>query len=143
MCPAVLGRWLGAACGKCDLDANVMLDFGACNTDQLLLPVFGSVHDKFSWSLQLLIGIFIIAVLSSVELRGTLKIIVSAFSFYTERLGHMELGDFQFWATLGRRIDFLLKTFKCPNFSVLFTESLTLIRLWVRSQFLKKLSLHF
>lgn len=49
----MLSHGLGAACGKCDLDAKVMVDFGACGLTSwsITLPVVGSLHGKYSWPL--------------------------------------------------------------------------------------------
>ena len=78
VCPAVLSHRLGATYGKHDLDANMMIDFRACSwtVRSITLPVVGSFHHGFTWPSLLLNGVFIIAVWSSVEIKGTLKVIV-------------------------------------------------------------------
>lgn len=83
VCPAVLSCWLGATYGKRDLHANVMMDFRACSwtSGSITLPVVGSLHHEFPWPQQLLNGVFIIAVWSSVELEGNLKVIVQPSCF--------------------------------------------------------------
>lgn len=111
VCPAVLSHCLGATYGKHDLDVNMMMDFRACSwmVRSITLPVVGRFHHEFPWPSSLFNGVFIIAVWSSVEIKGTLKVIVQpscfaqdlgSWSWMTFSMGHLGKWSWFSWNVL-------------------------------------------
>jgi len=139
VCPAVLSHRLGATYGKHDLDANMMIDFRAYSwmVRSITLPVVGSFHHGFPWPSLLLNGVFIIAVWSSVEIKGTFKVIVQpscfaqdlgTWSWMTFSMGHLGKWSWFSWNVLVFLT--LIFSFSCSFHWVSVTK-----KLWAGSQF--------
>lgn len=112
-----------------------MVDFraGGQTSLSITLPIVGTLHNEFSWPLQLTQWSIHN---SSTIFCGIGRNLEDHFSkppiLHRKRLRFMELDDFHYWTALGDGADLLLRTFRSPDSNALTTGSISLITLWAR-----------